>query len=54
MIKLTELSKKTAESVVKKMNGLLARFGISIEVRSGNSLCFVGEAFKLFIRERIL
>ena len=33
---------------------MFARFGIPIEVRSNSGPCFIGEAFKLFIKEEMI
>ena len=51
---MAELSNKKAESVVKKMKGMFARFGIPTKVRSDNGSCFVVEAFKLFVGEGMI
>lgn len=50
-IEVVELSNKTAESVVKKMKGMFARYGVPKTIRSDNGPCYKAKEFREFTQE---
>ena len=51
-IEVVELVDKRAETVVKRLKGIFARFGIPKEMRADNGPCYVGEVLGEFMKSQ--